>query len=121
MAYPDADMDMVSKLLKDVTQNVEALGSGNSKAREAAIEACRSLASSLETPSEAVVRMTWVEPSHLAALRMAVDMRLFDHLAAEQSSPKSSAQLAAACSAEPWLVGLAFLLLTLNALTQVPC
>jgi hypothetical protein len=61
MAYPDADMDMVSKLLKDVTQNVEALGSGNSKAREAAIEACRSLASSLETPSEAVVRMTWVE------------------------------------------------------------
>ncbi|KAK5264572.1 hypothetical protein LTR96_010052 [Exophiala xenobiotica] len=102
MAYPDADMDMVSKLLKDVNQNVEALGSGNSKAREAAIEACRSLASSLETPSEAVVRMTWVEPSHLAALRMAVDMRLFEHLAAEQSSPKGSAQLAAACSAEPW-------------------
>ncbi|KAK5216810.1 hypothetical protein LTR72_010180 [Exophiala xenobiotica] len=105
MAYPDADMDMVSKLLKDVNQNVEALGSGNSKAREAAIEACRSLASSLETPSEAVVRMTWVEPSHLAALRMAVDMWLFEHLAAEQSSPKGSAQLAAACSAEPWLVG----------------
>ncbi|KAK5448091.1 hypothetical protein LTS15_009115 [Exophiala xenobiotica] len=114
MAYPDADMDMVSKLLKDVNQNVEALGSGNSKAREAAIEACRSLASSLETPGEAV-------PSHLASLRMAVDMRLFEHLAAEQSSPKDSAQLAAACSAEPWLVGLAFLLLTLNALIQVPC
>ncbi|KIW62032.1 hypothetical protein PV05_02085 [Exophiala xenobiotica] len=105
MAYPDADMDMVSKLLKDVHQNVESFSSGNSKAREAAIEACRSLASSLETPSEAVVRLTWVEPSHLAALRMAVDMRLFDHLVAEQSSPKSSAQLAAACSAEPWLVG----------------
>ncbi len=61
MAYPDADMDMVSKLLKDVHQNVESFSSGNSKAREAAIEACRSLASSLETPSEAVVRLTWVE------------------------------------------------------------
>ena len=61
MAYPDADMDKVSKLLKDVHQNVESFSSGNSKAREAAIEACRSLASSLETPSEAVVRLTWVE------------------------------------------------------------
>ncbi|KIW83260.1 hypothetical protein Z517_02505 [Fonsecaea pedrosoi CBS 271.37] len=98
------DMDVVSKLLQDVNEHVQALGSGDLKAREAAVEACRSLAATLETPSEAVVRMTWVEPSHLAALRMAVDLRLFDHLAADQGCPKTSDQIAAACSGEPWLV-----------------
>ncbi|KIW92215.1 uncharacterized protein Z519_07199 [Cladophialophora bantiana CBS 173.52] len=114
------DMDVISKLLQDVNEHVRAFSSGDLKTREAAIGSCRSLASALETPSEAVVRMTWVEPSHLAALRMAVDLRLFDHLAAGQGCPKSSDQIAAACSAEPWLVGRTMKhLAAMNSLRQV--
>lgn len=60
---PHIDMDMISTLLEDVGEHVQAFRSGNAKAREAAIESCRSLASALESPSEAVVRMTWVEVS----------------------------------------------------------
>ena len=39
------------------------------------------------------------------SLRTALDMRLFDHLAAEDGCSKGRARLAAACEAEPGLVG----------------
>ena len=55
------DMDEVAKLLEGINEHVRAFSSGDLKAREAAIDSCRSLALSLEFPSEAVVRMTWTE------------------------------------------------------------
>ena len=55
------DPDVLPKLLENVNEHVQALSSGDLKARDAAIEACRTLASTLESPSEAFVRMTWVE------------------------------------------------------------
>ncbi|KAI1615060.1 O-methyltransferase-domain-containing protein [Exophiala viscosa] len=98
------DPEVLPRLLENVNEHVQALSSGDLKARDAAIEACRTLASTLESPSEAFVRMTWVEPSHLSSMRVALGMGLFEQLAADSSSPKSSAQLAALCSADPRLV-----------------
>jgi hypothetical protein len=57
------DKETVAQLLAEINQHVEAFAPGDLKAREAAIASCRSLASALEYPSEAVVRQTWVEVS----------------------------------------------------------
>ena len=57
------DPNRVSKLLADVNELVRTSKFGNAGAREAAVSACLSLASALETPSEAIVRMTWTEVS----------------------------------------------------------
>ena len=55
------DPNRVSKLLADVNELVRASNLGKAGAREAAVSSCLSLASALETPSEAIVRMTWNE------------------------------------------------------------
>lgn len=55
------DPDTLPELLANVNKHVQAFSSGDLKARDAAIEACRLLATTLESPSEAFVRMTWVE------------------------------------------------------------
>lgn len=57
------DLDDVSRLLEDVNKQVEALRSGDARAREAAVTSARALGTMLETPSEAIVRMTWNEVS----------------------------------------------------------
>ena len=57
------DSELVSKLLADVNELVTASESGNAGAREAAVSSCLALASALEAPSEAIVRMTWTEVS----------------------------------------------------------
>jgi hypothetical protein len=53
--------DTITDLLQAVNKHAQAFQSGDLKAREATIAACRALASTLETPSEAVIRQTWVE------------------------------------------------------------
>ncbi|KAJ9613243.1 hypothetical protein H2200_003185 [Cladophialophora chaetospira] len=70
------DKETVAQLLGGINQHVEALMSGDVKAREAAIALCRSLASALEYPSEAIVRHTWVEFLLTQSLSSARRMRL---------------------------------------------
>jgi hypothetical protein len=48
-------------LLAKVNKDVQAFTLGDARAREAAVESCRALAASLESPSEAIIRMTWNE------------------------------------------------------------
>ena len=57
------DIDIVSKLLEDVNKQVTAFRSGETRAREGAISSAQALALALETPGEAIVRLTWNEVS----------------------------------------------------------
>ncbi|KAJ5981981.1 hypothetical protein N7451_012081 [Penicillium sp. IBT 35674x] len=63
--------------------------------REALIDYGHALVSSLEFPSEFVQRTIWAEPAQSAKIRLAVDVRLFQHLkeAGEQGlSPSALAE-----------------------------
>jgi hypothetical protein len=62
MATPmDFDAEAASKLLSELQSQMQALQSGDAKARQQAVSAARSLANTLETPSEWMVRSTWAE------------------------------------------------------------
>jgi hypothetical protein len=76
LSASQVDPTLVSKLLSDVDELVKAATSGNARAREAAVSSCLALASALETPSEAIVRMTWTEVSQ-ALYRSLVILRSY--------------------------------------------
>ena len=71
------DTTLVSKLLADVNQLVKDSNSGNARAREAAVSSCLALASALETPNEAIVRMTWTEVSHALDARRRTNAKVY--------------------------------------------
>jgi hypothetical protein len=117
-------MPVREELLAKVNTDVQAFISGDARSREAAAESCRALAASPESPSEAIIQMTWneVRSSAMADWKAQSDVivmtaespcgpsygRRHEHVSAprfEHRSIKSSAELAEACKAEPWLVG----------------
>ena len=57
------DPAVVKDLLEKVIQNGKGLEAGQSGAREAIIASCLSLASTLEYPSESIVRTWWAQVS----------------------------------------------------------
>lgn len=57
----NVDMDAAAKLLSELNEQMQAFKSGDAKARQKAVSAARTLANTLETPSEWMVRSTWAE------------------------------------------------------------
>jgi hypothetical protein len=58
------------------------------------------------TPEETMVMTTWAQPTHNNAVRLGVEMRLFEAMEADQGSSKSSSAIADSCTppAEHFLV-----------------
>ena len=73
----------------------------NERGLRATLKAARQLVQRLERPSEKVMRMVWVEPILLMAVRTASEMGLLAHL---DDEPQTSGQLAEAIGAEALLV-----------------
>jgi hypothetical protein len=80
LSASQVDPTLVSKLLSDVDELVKAATSGNARAREAAVSSCLALASALETPSEAIVRMTWTEVSQALDASRRTDSKMYRSL-----------------------------------------
>ena len=54
---------------------------------------------------ETILWMGWAEPTRTAAVRIGIDIGLFEKLAADDGEAKTSQQLADATGTDPALVG----------------
>ncbi|CAG9998520.1 unnamed protein product [Clonostachys byssicola] len=73
-------------------------------AREQLIELSRELISSLELPSEAIQRIGWAEPARAAHCRIAVDLKIPEHLKESGTAGISAQALAAKIGADDVLI-----------------
>ncbi|KAJ5207917.1 hypothetical protein N7449_002296 [Penicillium cf. viridicatum] len=79
-------------ILKQLAFTGKAFKENEPGSREALIAQSRALVAALEIPSEFIQRTFWAEPAQSAIIRLAVDVRLFQHLqeaAPRGLSPKS--------------------------------
>ena len=97
--------DQASSLVRDLASLQPSLPGHFEKRRQEMIAKARSLISTLETPMETILWMGLAEPARTAAVRTAIDMGLFDQLAADGGKGKNSQQLADATKTDPALVG----------------
>ncbi|KAL5347758.1 hypothetical protein ACLOAV_007167 [Pseudogymnoascus australis] len=70
----------VSSILESLATAGKAFEKNEAGAREALIENSRALVAALETPSEFIQHSFWAEPAMSANIRLAVDVKLFQHL-----------------------------------------
>jgi hypothetical protein len=96
----------ITSLLQDIQANGKSVTSnaGDEEARKALLEVARNLVASLEQPVEAVVRMNWLEPTRWAAVRIAIDIKLFEAMVVDNGSPKSVKKLADDTGCDPVLL-----------------
>ncbi|KAI1659016.1 putative O-methyltransferase [Daldinia decipiens] len=73
-------------------------------AREKLMSLSHDLISSLELPSEAIMRMGWAEPARAANCRTAVDLKIFEYLNQSGEAGITAKELAAKCSADDVLI-----------------
>ncbi|KAJ5902875.1 O-methyltransferase [Penicillium taxi] len=72
----------VSEILNGIASARVSFDKNEAGSREALIDYSRSLISSLEIPSEFLQRTFWAEPAQSAIIRLAVNVKLFQHLQA---------------------------------------
>ncbi|KAM3066039.1 hypothetical protein ACMFMG_010622 [Clarireedia jacksonii] len=70
----------VPSILDALSAAGKAFEKNEAGSREALIEHSRALVSALEIPSEFIQRSFWAEPAMSANIRLAVDVKLFQHL-----------------------------------------
>jgi len=96
-------LSSVSPILDSIAATgANFLSTPNQAGRTALIAQARALITALETPIEAITRMTWAEPTRYAAVRIAIDLKLFSHL--ESSTAKTTSELTALTGASPHLL-----------------
>jgi hypothetical protein len=98
-------------LLDTISKLGAGLKNGELGAREGLLGTCSRLIAELSNPSEAMLKLFWADPTHLAVIRLGVDIELFQALATVDDAGKTSAEIAAKCTsqADPVLVGMAAL------------
>ncbi|KAE8143758.1 putative O-methyltransferase [Aspergillus pseudotamarii] len=69
-----------SAILDRIASSSAAFNKNEAGSREALIEHSRALIAALEIPSEFIQRTFWAEPAQSAIIRLAVDVKLFQHL-----------------------------------------
>ena len=95
----------IPALLKEVESNGKDL-IGNETARQRCLAAARTLCYALERPREAVLRMHYAEPTHQAAIRVGLDLKLFEALRTGDGKPVHTSTLAERTHANPELLGM---------------
>ena len=97
--------DQASSLVRDLASLQPSLQGHFERTRQEMIAKARSLISTLEAPMETILYMGMAEPARTAAVRTAIDMGLFEKLAADGGKGKNSQQLADATKTDPALIG----------------
>ncbi|KAI1330330.1 putative O-methyltransferase [Xylariaceae sp. FL0255] len=101
MSFPDAEAEAILAKLQNVGSSYTRKQPG---AREQLIHLCHALVSKLELPSEAIQRMGWAEPARAAHCRIAVELKLFEHLRDGGANGVNSKDLAAKANADTVLI-----------------
>lgn len=104
-------------LVDSIAKLGEGLRNGEQGAREGLLGACSKLIAELSHPSETMLQLLWAQPSHLSAIRMGVETKLFEAMQDIDEAGKTSTEITSRCEAkvgqkvDPLLVGTALLLL----------
>ncbi|KAI9686054.1 MAG: hypothetical protein M1822_004037 [Bathelium mastoideum] len=96
--------DSADALISEIAAEGKKLANKEPGAREKIISQARELIATLETPLETLLWYVWAEPGRYVALRVALDLKLFETLAADGGRPKTVAELAAPTGADLNLV-----------------
>ncbi|CAI6334215.1 unnamed protein product [Periconia digitata] len=96
--------EQITQALSQVEAHASQLKSGDPEARQKLIASARELVTAAETPVETLLWNIWALPTRTTALRIAVDLKIFETAVADNGSPKTNEQLAAPTGASPTLV-----------------
>ncbi|KAF2233454.1 putative O-methyltransferase [Viridothelium virens] len=94
----------VAEILSKISVLGERFQAGDADTRDDLIEAARSLVTSIELPSQAVLRMALAEPARNAALTVAIELGLFQYLIRDDRWAQHCNTIAETCSADPVLI-----------------
>lgn len=90
-----------SQITLDILTEISSLGdglkSGSPGAREGLLSAASRLISELQHPTENALQLLWAQPTHLAVIRMAVEIQLFRAMTSTPCTGESSAAIAERC------------------------
>ncbi|KAF1961837.1 O-methyltransferase [Byssothecium circinans] len=94
-------------ILDNISELSDGLKNGKQGAREGLLDACSQLVADLTHPSEELLRLFWAQPTHLAIIRLSVDLRLFHALKPVGETGATTTDIASRCAgqADPELVG----------------
>lgn len=96
-------------ILDELASLGDGLKNGSPGAREGLLSAASRLISELSHPTENAIQLLWAQPTHLAVIRLAVEMKLFQAMLTTPSTGENSTSIAARCVPEgkvdPILVG----------------
>ncbi|KZM28029.1 uncharacterized protein EKO05_0002051 [Ascochyta rabiei] len=87
-------------ILGEITSLGDGLKSGSQGAREGLLSAASRLIAELQHPTENALQLLWAQPTHLAVIRMAVEIKLFQAMESTPATGESSASIAARCTPE---------------------
>ncbi|KIN06846.1 hypothetical protein OIDMADRAFT_36616 [Oidiodendron maius Zn] len=102
IAHPDASA--VARLLSSIRTHGINFHTNAPGSREALLESLKSLTSLLETPNESILKYMWIESSHHAVIRTAIEMKLFERMAEDSATTKTDEELAVRCKGNSLLV-----------------
>lgn len=87
-------------ILSEISDLGNSLKNGEQGAREGLLAAASRLISSLHHPTENALQLLWAQPTHLAIIRMAVEIKLFQAMTSTPPTGERSAAIAARCVPE---------------------
>jgi hypothetical protein len=84
-------------ILSEIAELGNGFKSGEQGAREGLLAAASRLISSLQHPTENALQLLWMQPTHLAVVRMAVEIQLFQAMLSTPPAGERSAAIASRC------------------------
>ncbi|KAF9699383.1 hypothetical protein EKO04_002495 [Ascochyta lentis] len=87
-------------ILSEITSLGDDLKNGSQGAREGLLSAASRLIAELQHPTENALQLLWAQPTHLAVIRMAVEIKLFQAMESTPPTGESSSVIAARCAPE---------------------
>ena len=91
-----AAKDDAISTIDELSKLGDAYKQGKDGAREGLMSSCSKLLSQLMLPIESLLTLQWARPTHQAVVRLGLDIHLFEALASENGSPKTSREIAEA-------------------------
>lgn len=87
-------------------RNLSRVSDGDDQTqRQSLLSSARKLVTALETPGHVVARMSWDDPTLSASLRILIDLGIFKHMTADETTvPNEAHKLAELSGADPVLV-----------------